>query len=374
MSAAARSTWRCGNVFDDDRAISTVMDVALALLFITASIMIVGTYLGTVADSGDELDAETPIAATGDHEPQSATQLTESLSESTITTEYNVSDVRDESQFSEPVITDNTTYIRTDHGTPLRLLADAAIVNYRIDGDRVLVYGEEFEDAVDWSIRHTLLGTEQRFYLTATWEPYEGSALNGTATAGERPPATADVSSTTTTVESGMETVNQTALEAQWVNASADGGSDADAYAAAGDTIGAVVVEGLFPPEQSQYALEDQGIDRELTVYQYKSTVDTIGDFSFRSADTHPPLVRSEAHAEAANQKVRVGQEGGYDITDADALAAWIADDIPQAFDEEFDAIDETYDGEDRDRAKAEVVSESLSPESVTITVQTWTE
>ncbi|MFC4541500.1 hypothetical protein ACFO5R_06125 [Halosolutus amylolyticus] len=385
---------------DSDRGVSTVVDVAMALLLVSASVMIVGLYLDDAGDDTTirETDGGASVVATDEHDAQSAAHTTETLSESTITVTYSLEGVRDAGDFSEPVVTDATTYTRTDHGSPLGLLADAAIANHQIGGEPVLAYGEEYEEAVDWAIRHNLLGAERNFYIVAEWEPYEGAAINGTATAGERPPPTADVSSTTTTVSSGFPEVDGEELESNWMDAddwwddwidemadflpgvddSSDvpglKGSDNKSYAAAGTVIGEPIVEGLFPPEESQYALEDQGIDRELKVYHYQSTVDAIGDFSFRSPDTHPPLVRSEARAEEANHKVLIGQDGGYDVTDADALAAWIAADIPRAFEDEFADIDAEYDGEERDRKRAEAVVEALSNDDVTITVQTWHE
>ncbi len=383
-----------------DRGVSTVVDVAMALLFISASVLIVGLYLSDTTGETVELetDGDATVVADGEHDARSAVQTTETLSESTITVTYSIDAVTDEDEFSEPVITDANSYTRTDHGSPLGLLADAAIANQQVGGDSVLAYSEAFEESIDGAIRQNLLSSEQRFYVVAEWEPYEDAAINGTATAGERPPPTADVSSTTTTVPSGFSAVDEEQLEADWMDAddwwdewiddmagflpdiddSEDvpglDGSDNKSYAAAGTVIGESVVDGLFPPEASQYALEDQGMERELKVYHYTSMVNAVGDFSFRSADTHPPLVRDEARAEDANRNVLVGQEGGYDFTDADALADWIGADIPRAFEDEFEAIDEAYDGEERDEKKVEVLIEALSNDDVTITIQTWNE
>ncbi len=383
-----------------DRAVSTVVDVALALLCITASVAIVGLYLADSSTGPVELDGQgdATVVVSGDHDARSAAQVTETLAESTITVTYSTDAVSGEDEFSEPVITDATSYTRTDHGSPLGLLADAAIANHQIDGEPVLAYGEAFEEEVDWAIRQNLIGADQNIYVVAEWEPYDGAAFNGTATAGERPPPTADVSSTTTTVPSGFSAVDEEQLEADWMDAddwwdewindmagflpdiddSEDvpglDGSDNKSYAAAGTVIGEEIVDGLFPPDKSQYALEDQGMERELKVYHYQSIVHTIGDFSFRSPDTHPPLVRTEARAEDANRNVLVGREGGYDFTDADALAAWIGADIPRAFEDEFEAIDEEYDGDERDERKVETVIEALSNDDVTITIQTWNE
>ncbi|WP_328821370.1 DUF7284 family protein [Natronorubrum halalkaliphilum] len=379
---------------DRDRGVSTVVDVALALLLITASVMIVGYALTETSDGGAGDHTDQIVPNDDEFGDRSATQTTEVLAESTIAVTYSLEDVRDEDEFSEPVITNAHTYTRTDHGSPLGLLADAALTNHRIGGDPVLAYGQEYEEAVDWAIRHNLLGAERNFYVVAEWEPYDGAGINGTATAGERPPADADISSTSTTVSSGFSAIDDDELEESWLDAddwwdetisgfpgvddSADlpglAGSDNKSYAAAGTVIGETIVEGLFPPEPSQYALEDQGIERALKVYHYNSMVETIGDFSFRSADTHPPLVRSKARAEAANHNVLVGQDGGYDFTDADGLAAWIAADIPDAFEEEFAEIDENYDGEERDERKVETVIAALANDDVTVTVQTWTE
>lgn len=390
------------NASGSERAVSTVVDVALALLLVTAAVMLVGYTLADATEDPASTDFGEDAVVVGhpdwNGDDPSASRTTTVLEESTITVTYSLDALREEEAFSEPTIAGERTDTRTDHGSPLDLLADAAVTNHRIDGEPVLAYGEEYEDAVDWSIRHALLGAERDVYVVAEWEPYDGAALNGTATAGERPPADADVSSSTTTVPSGFSAVDGAELEERWLEAddwwdewiddvaedlpdvedSSDvpglEGSDGKSYAAAGTVVGEEIVEGLFPPGATQYALEDQGIDRELTVYQYRSMVDAIGDFSFRSPDTHPPLVRSDPSADAANHRVLVGQDGGYDVTDADALAAWIAADVPVAFSDEFDEIDDRYDGDERDEEKVETVLEGLSIDEVTITVHTWNE
>lgn len=352
-----------------ERGVSTVVDVSMALLLITASVTIVGYSLASTdrgtggggADAavigGDEFD--------GAIDTSPATRTTTVLSESTISVTYSIEDVRAEEGFSEPTITDATTYRRTDHGSPLGLLADAAVTNYRIDGQPILAYGETYEADVDWAIRRSLLGAERNFYVVAEWEPYEGAGINGTATAGERPPADADVSGTTTTVPSGFSAVNETALEEGWRS---------DRFDGLGGVIGEEIIAGLFPLEPSQYALEDQGIDRELAVYRYLATADAVDRFSFRSPDTHPPLVRSKASAETANRRLLVGQEGGYEFTDSDGFAAWIAADLPRAFATELERIETEYDGHERDERTVEAVRDGLSTEYVTITIQTWDE
>lgn len=386
---------------DADRGVSTVIDVGLALLFISASVLILGLYLGGgTGDPARETGADaTVVGHSGEHDDLSGAHATEVLSESTITVTYSVEDVKEEEElFDEPVITNDHTYRRTDHGSPIGLMADAALANHQLDGEPVLAYGDDYEEAVDWAIRQNLLGGERNFYIIAEWEPYEGAGINGTATAGERPPPNADISSTTTTVPSGFEPVDEERLEEdwmeaedwwdEWINTIADhrseindssevpglAGSDNKSYAAAGTVIAESVVDGFFPPATSQYALENQGINRELKVYHYQSMAETVGDFSFRSPDTHPPLVRHEASAETANRRLVVGQEGGYDFTDANALGAWIGSDIPRAFEDEFAEIDEEYDGDERDRRKVETVIEALSTEDVTVTIQTWSE
>ncbi|SIR85879.1 DUF7284 family protein [Natronorubrum daqingense] len=356
--------------FPSERGVSTVIDVALALLLISASVMIVGYYLATTADESpvDSHGHETTGAGqTHGGESLSAAQMTDVLSESTISVTYSIEDIRDEDEFSEPVITNDNTYSRTDHGSPLGLLADAAVMNYQIDGKSVVAYSDAYEEAVDWSIRENLVGTEQDFYVVAEWEPYADATINGTATAGTRPPANADVSSTSTTVSSGVSPIDDSHFQDYQID-------DNESSAVAATVIGKEIVDGFFPPESSQYALEDQGINREQTVYQYQSMAEAVGEFSFRSPDTHPPLTRTEANAQAANRNLLVGQEGGYDVTDADALAAWLASDLEDAFESEFEEIDDNNDETDRDEKQLEAILDETSTDTVTITIQTWNE
>lgn len=384
-----------------DRGISTAVDVSLALLLVSASVLLVGYHVAERETSDPTAGHQSHGAQVqGEFGPGSADRTTATLGTSTISVSYDVGAVTDEDAFSDPAVTTEQSYARTDHGSPLGMLADAAVASHQLDGEPVLAYADAYEEAIDWAIRHSLLGPDHSFYVVASWEPYDGAAINGTVTAGERPPETADVSSTTTTVDSGLPAVDEDRLAEEWADADEDwwrelvddvidelpngngdeedpalgdsDGPDDPAYAAAGVVIGEAIVEGFFPPVESQHALESQGIDRALTLYHYESMVEAVGDYSFRSADTHPPLVRSAADAEDANRRVLYGQEGGYDVTDADALAEWIAADLPQAFEETFDAIDDEFDGDQREEAKLEAVVESLSNDEVTITIQTW--
>lgn len=375
----------------------------MALLLVTASVAILGYAMADtggseVGTSGSESESTVVTDAHDDGDHPTAEHATEVLAESTISVTYDLESIRDDPRFADPVVTDETTFERTDHGSPLGLLATAAVTNRQLDGEQLLAYGDDYEDAVDWAIRQSLLGTESNVYVVAEWKPYDDAAINGTATAGERPPADADVSSTTTTVPSGLDPVDEDELEAGWLEADAwwddwvaetveilpnvenvsdvPGLADPDdrSYAAAGTEIGEPIVDALFPPEPTQYALEDQGIQRELALYHYQTTVDAVGEFSFRDPDRQSPLARTEARAERANHRVLVGQDGGFEFTDSDGLATWLGADLQRVFDDEFAAIDEQYDGDQRDRRMVATVLETLSTEDVTITVQTWHE
>lgn len=348
-----------------ERGVSTVLDVALALLLVSASVLVLGLYL---QDSDDGL------------EDTHADRTAETFAATTISVHYDLSDVEDSERFVPPERMAANTYDRTEYGPATGLLADAAVTNARIDGDRLLAYGDEYEDAVDASIGSALVGSNHQVYAVAVWEPYENATVRGEATAGERSPPDEDVGSATVTVSSGMGELDEQIIR----NAYEDGDDREEGIALVAELIAQRLVESYFEPEASQHALESQGIDRSLKVYHYQQTAAAVA-VEFDGPDDEGPLSRTEASATAANERLVYGDEDRDIlledirawISDEDdvpnGLAAVIADDITdEALADEIAAIDEEYDGDAADERVGDLLAESISVGELTITIQTW--
>jgi len=261
----------------DDRGVSTVVDVTLAMLLISTSVVILGVYL---ADDPPE------------HEPVTADRMAETVAGTTLVVEYDLQEVEDEDHFDDTWIEDDDAYERVRHGPTAGLVADAAIANATFWGERVSVEGESFQEAVDGSLISAFHGADANVHVRAVWRPFRGSEVEGVATAGQRPPPNADVSSVTLTVPSGMD-VSEDELEANVAN-----GDDVARL------IADAIVEGMFPVRQSQHALESQGMERSLIVYRYRQMAEGVLDrhtTRWDPAESDSWINRSHADARAAN-------------------------------------------------------------------------
>lgn len=106
----------------DTRAVSTVMDVALAMLLISASVLLLGVYL-------HDADHDS-------HDPTQADRVAETLGGSTLSVQYDVSAVDDTDHYEEPAGIVDHHYKRVDYGSALGLIADATVTNLEIDDDQ----------------------------------------------------------------------------------------------------------------------------------------------------------------------------------------------------------------------------------------------
>ncbi|WP_154660447.1 DUF7284 family protein [Halopiger goleimassiliensis] len=342
-----------------DRAISTVMDVCLALLIISASVMLVGMYLHD--------DEESIEGDRGD-------QALETLSGSTVTITYNL----DAPNESGHAATDSDNYDLPDnlepenvgelynittYGSAADLLGEAALSNLRIDGTELFAYGHEVERSVEAAIQGRLVGSEGNVYAVATWEPYEGAGINGTATAGSRPPSTADVSSATMEVSTDIPALDPRSLANSLLQNPASRPDAEDGFDFVGRDIAAAMVEGYFPATQSQYTLESTLSENPATLYNYRQMADVAG------VDIESELTGTLPDATEANEKLR-GDPG------ADGLAPIIADDLRNSTaGEKLEAAIDDFGNNptpaERDELEA-LCEELFEPETIEITVQTW--
>jgi len=281
----------------DDRGISTVVDVALALFFITASIAVIGVYM---ADQGG-----------GQVNSQTDSRTAETLSSTTQTVHYSLWDVRSDPNFNPNNVDrsqDGVTYERSSHGTTASLLADSAMMNVQFsqsftNGSKHGVIhsaGPSFYKAVDSGLRNTITGMNKNTQIIVVWEPYEEAGMSSRQKYGPSPSPDEDISSTTMTVDSGVPPVDEGELERDY--------RTDDDFEAVSDRIAARIVEGYFPVGPSQSAIEDQGLTRELTVYRYQRFGSFVGvDYNPGAIIAAGPLTRRGADASEANRDLERG-------------------------------------------------------------------
>lgn len=347
-----------------DRGVSTVVDITLALLVVSASVLVLGSALYGPDESSREGHPE---------------QALESMSATTSTIVYDLGEPNEtgistiESDTFDPPGNRDTTvsdglYEVTTYGSSIGLLADAALANVGFDESDFFAYGSVYEDAVDSSIRVSHVGTADNVYAVATWAPYEGSSLDGTATTGQRPPPTADVSSVSTTVSSDVPGIDPETLAREFEREeTSDVGTPlvdddrADGYDAVATVIAEAIVGGYFPLEDSQYALESSLTERSVAVYEYRQVADSVG------VDIDDHVGERAPDAAAANETL-VGE-----IDSDDGLSARIAADMRNGpIGEEIDRIwAESSTDTVVDRLE-KVFERIVSPETVDVTVQTW--
>jgi len=238
------------------RATSTVVDV-------TAFLLLVGAAIAVVVNG-----AAVEQPTTGNP----AAERTELLTTSTASVEYALTVPGD-----PPPWTTNAraARLRTAHGTLAELLAEAAMGRVAYEGHRLSRAGVEFEAGVATTTRNRLHERGRRTAVRAHWEPYRGAPLNATMRVGERPPPGADVDAATTTVASPSPAVSERAHRA-----ATEGGYSAVAAVVAGATI-----EGLFPPQRAQLALDGDYPEGRLMRHRYRrlGALTRTGQLSVRS-------------------------------------------------------------------------------------------
>jgi hypothetical protein len=272
----------------DERAVSTVVDVALGLLLVSAAVTTMGWFL------------------LGDDQPvneASAEQTAETLSSSTISVEYHVRPVRTHAAFDErPYGTYD--YERVAHGTAAELLARGAVRNVTFQtpaGERRLTrVTANYSERVDGAVRSRITGARENARVVAVWRPFEASNVSGRVTAGPQPPADAETSVTTMTVPSGMDSLSDAEVEAAYASNGRTG---------VAELVARTVVQGYFPPIETQVALQDENVAGAMTRYRYrraKTLLDATGHHVVYpdGPDGHSVVSRRGAQAYRANDAV----------------------------------------------------------------------
>lgn len=189
-----------------DRAVSTVLDVSVALLLVGASVL---TLLNTPAPEPDPAEDRAEEVAT-------------TLAGSTATVRF-----------------EDGEGTRTVHGTYTGLLADAAVSN------RTPTSGRGLRTAVANATRPVLGGRGWRAQVVATWRPFEGADDVAQVRVGSTPPVGVDVHAATMAVPSGFDPVRDEARIA----------AERDGF----DGVAAVLAKAFGrPSEESRAGLDTQ--------------------------------------------------------------------------------------------------------------------
>jgi hypothetical protein len=214
-----------------NRAVSTVVDATVFLLFAGAAVAVI--LSGTVAEAprvGNPAAADAELLAT-----------------STATVEYELSTSAVRPNASAPSWVANATARRqrSAHGTVAELLGDATLSGVEVDDKRISRARTGFEREITATTRRRLQHRERLTAVRARWEPYPGAPVAGTVHVGDPPPGDTDVRAATVTVPSGMDNATGPALAA----------ARSSGYDGVATVLARTVVEGLFPPDRTALAL-----------------------------------------------------------------------------------------------------------------------
>lgn len=255
-----------------DRAVSTVVDVAVCLLVVSAAVV---TLAGAPTPSAD------PAAGT-------AAETASVLGSTTATVEYSLGpDLRRADGDVTFPVTDGPALSRSANGTLAGLLAAAAVGNLTADGVRLSHVGAGFRAAVRNATRPLVSGPDWRGQVIATWEPYRGSHLSGRVVVGPAPPSDVDVYTARLPVSTGFPAVGDEATAT-----ARDGG-----FAAVAATVADGVVAGLFPPERIRAQLQGPYPEGRLARLRY-------GEFASRYG-VSPTGALDDRDVERANDRLR---------------------------------------------------------------------
>lgn len=291
----------------NDRAISSVADVSLALVIIIASLAVFAAFLAS-----DE----------SVHDPTTPAQTTDTLGASTFNMTYSLADLLEtDSAHIDPPEAYGDDLNRSTHGTALAHLARGALANATVETEgrsvRPFAVGVEYAETVEKRLQTSLVASQYETAVTAHWEPFEGASLSGTATFGSTPPAESETTLIRTTVASELPAARETALE------SVKNGSAG--YGRVARTVAEAIVNGTFADAQRE--IESGGVEHAVTLSRYLRFAETVGIDRSYSGVT-PNLERSHIDTDAMNEHLVEQLAGQFESelkvfdTPADAAAA----------------------------------------------------
>ncbi len=220
-------------------AVSVTIDVLLALVIISASVMLLAVFL-TEEEGADE------------HDQFEAQQLGEELDRTTVTLDYQEFNQYDEQR---------PTWGQQETGNYLHLLMVATINSIAINEEPL--FSTTLPQELEAELLTFLTASETDAFIHSQW-PLIPDHLEGTMTVGDPPRPDADVSSTTIRypVPYGSATPNK----------SDDHLTAADKEAEIVD----YVLELFYPKDGVQRELENAGSNRERVEYRYKHPANVL--------------------------------------------------------------------------------------------------
>jgi hypothetical protein len=259
-----------------ERGVSTVLDVALCLVLVTAAVLTVAGVQQPQPDPSARAAGETATA----------------LSTTTATVSYSLSGVAGASSTPEFPRTRGPGFERHAHGTLASLLARAALANLSVGGDPVSRLGGPFGEAVRAAVAPQLVGARWRGQVVARWEPFPGASMRAAFSVGSEPPPDAAVHVATLAIPSGVEPPFTP------VHRAADGG-----FVELGRAVASAVVWSRFPPGRTRQALQGAYPEPRLTELRYRRLASRFGT-------TVGQQVRADAPTDA-NERLAAAMVGG---------------------------------------------------------------
>lgn len=239
------------------RAISTVVDVAVFLLFVSAAVAVL-----TIPPTAPPPPDVGAVAST--------------LGTVTLTVDYPVALTVDTGDGRER-LTDR----RKSNGTAARLLATAAVTDAAF-GASVPVHAG-YRRALHSRLRQLLRGFHQTVRVQGRWVPYRGAPLAGSVAIGPRPPDRVGVA--TLDVAAPLPTTRPAARAAA-----------SQGFTAVARTVATTTVRGTVPPRRIRLALQGGGLGRALALGRYRTLAEGL------SVDVSAAL--AAGNVEAANRQL----------------------------------------------------------------------
>ncbi len=219
-----------------NRAISVTIDVLLALVIISASVMLLAVFL-------------TEEEAKDDHDQFEAQQLGEELDRTEVTLDYE----------EYNVYGDEPAWNQQESGNYLHLLMVGTVKSIAIDDESLLT--TTLPERLEAKLLNFLTQSETDAYIHSQWLLVPDH-LEGKMTVGDPPPPDTDVSSTTIQYPVPYGAPNQSDEQLTAADKEAE--------------IVEYVVEMFYPPDGTQRELENAGRNRERLEYRYKHKTNVL--------------------------------------------------------------------------------------------------
>jgi len=228
------------------RAVSTTLDVALALVLLSAAMVVLAGIVPPTVGSpdGDAADDVAEVVAT------TTATVNYTLAPGAKRSDPQLVTFRDES---------GPQFRRTASGTLAELLAEAAVGDASLLGRSITHTPNDFERGVADATAPVLASAKTDVQIRALWRPYPDAPVRGSFVVGRSPPADADVYSATLRVPSGMRPARDRAIDA----------ADERGYEGVAEVVAAATIDGLLPTGRLSLASRGTYPTPRLIRYRY---------------------------------------------------------------------------------------------------------